>query len=157
MTTITDAVDEVMPGDIFFVDPFDIEVPEERTRHDPATDQAVLEMAMSFHTHGQRRPVVCRRQDDAKLVLDQGFIRMAAARLVRRGFKYFDSETKRQIEVKDRRFTLKVIIHDEPDLKSPENNVINGDYSHCPRKRRCNGRSSAARCYKSLQSTQTLE
>ena len=92
--------------DIFFVDPFTVEVPV-RSR-DKATDDEILAMAISLHVHGQRRAVECRNEN-GHLLLDHGFIRTMAARLIRSGFEYIDSETKEEVTVKDRRFTLKVV------------------------------------------------
>jgi hypothetical protein len=104
-------VDVVDPGDIFFLDPFAVEVPVGRKVK--ATDDAILEMAISFHKYGQRRAVECCNRE-GHLLLEHGYIRLMAARLTRSGFSYVDSETKQQVKVKDRRFALKAVLLSSP-------------------------------------------
>jgi ParB-like chromosome segregation protein Spo0J len=111
--------------DYFFVDPFEVEVREElRGRHKPPTDEQIVDMAVSMHTHGQRQPVEARKVENNRLRLNLGFTRTAAARLIRNGFKYLDPETNTELEIKDEEFKLKVVISDANDQKAFENNIV---------------------------------
>jgi hypothetical protein len=101
---------DVQPGDIFFVDPFAVEVREELRGGQQSTNDDIMDMAVSLHIHGQRRAVECRQIEDNRLLLDHGFTRTFAARLIRSGFKYIDTETKLEIKIKDKNFKLKVVI-----------------------------------------------
>ena len=94
-------------GDIFFVDPFAIEI--HRDLRDPPTSE-IRSMAVSMHLHGQRRAVECSKVEGDRLRLDHGFIRTAAARLICSGFTYMDPESRQDVKIKDKRFKLKVAI-----------------------------------------------
>ena len=99
--------DVVMRGDIFFVDPFAIDVHGDL--HDPPLPE-VTDMAVSMHLHGQRRVVECTKVDGHRLRLDHGVIRTRAAQLICSGFKYIDPATNKEVVIKDKRFKLKVVI-----------------------------------------------
>jgi hypothetical protein len=102
--------DDVQDGDLFFVDPSLIEVDEDLPgRQDPPAEE-VVDMAISLHTHGQRRAVECRRFGVNRFLLVHGFVRTAAARLIRTGFKYTDPETNTEVKVKDKRFKVWVVL-----------------------------------------------
>lgn len=110
MAVKVNAGDDLKRGDIFFVNPFEIEVREEnRGRQFPPTEEEIIELALSMFDKGNIEPVECRKFDDNRLMLTLGFTRMAAARLIRKGFK--DSEGN---EFCDAKFKLKVTL--APDL-----------------------------------------
>ena len=100
--------DDVKFDDIYFVDPFEIEILSRKVR----PDKEILDMAISMHTHGQRRAVECRRAEDGGLRLVHGSIRTYAARLIHSGFAYMDPVTNANLRVKDRKFRLKAVICD---------------------------------------------
>ncbi len=104
---------DVQPGDIYFVDPLDVEVDESIYNSPvwPTSDQ-IKAMAISLITKGQRVPVECRRFGDGGLRVTRGVTRTAAAWLIRKGFSYFDTETNHEVTIKDRDFRLKVLISD---------------------------------------------
>jgi hypothetical protein len=62
------------------------------------------------NNHPQRRTVECRKTNDDRLFLVHGFVRTAAARLIRSGFKYIDPETQAEVTVKNKRYKLWVSI-----------------------------------------------
>ncbi len=100
----------VQPDDIFFVDPFAVTIPDDCDQRDATATDAITTMAVSLHTHGQRRPVECRMMDDNSLLLVHGRTRTAAARLIRTGFRHFNPESQTDTKIKNRRFKLKVVI-----------------------------------------------
>jgi ParB-like chromosome segregation protein Spo0J len=120
MALKVNAGDDLKRGDYFFVDPFQVIVKEElRGRHKPPTDEAIIDMAESMMEHGQRQPVECRKVQDDRLMLNLGFTRTAAARVIRTGFVGSDGEKKQDAE-----FKLKVVISDANDEQAFKNNVV---------------------------------
>ncbi len=116
--------DDVQDGDLYFVDPFLIEVGEDLAgRQEPPTE-AVVEMAISLHTHGQRRAVECRRIGDNRFDLVHGRVRTAAARLIRTGFKYTDPETKCEVKVKDKRFKVWVVLLNANEQQASQHEMV---------------------------------
>lgn len=110
---------ETKRGDYFFVDPNNVIVKEDlRGRHKPVTDEAIIDMAISFSENGQRQAVECRRVEDQKLQLNLGFTRTNAARLLREGFEH-EGETYHDPE-----FMLKVQVVDCNDKEAFINNVV---------------------------------
>ena len=101
---------DIMPDDIFFVNPFDVETPPEKP-----TEAALLAMAMSMASLGQRRPVMCRRSPSGHLVIVHGKLRAAAARLIRKGFNVLDEESGVARSIRMPRFWLKSHILDDND------------------------------------------
>lgn len=79
---------ELTRSDTFRCDPFSIKVVEEnRGRRLPPTDEQVVDRALSMLEYGQLEPVECRKEPaDKSLVLNSGFTRVAASRLIRQGF-----------------------------------------------------------------------
>jgi ParB-like chromosome segregation protein Spo0J len=111
---------DVKRGDFFFVDPFQVIVKEElRGRHKPPTDEQIIQMAESMLEFGQRQPVECRKVEGNKLLLNLGFTRTAAARLIRTGFTGTDGKYKQ-----DAKFKLKVVVTDANDEQAFKNNVV---------------------------------
>ena len=83
------AGDDMKRGDLLLVNPFEIDVREElRGRHKPATEQEIIEMALSLYEFKQREPVECRVIENNRLRLNMGFRRTNAGRLLREGFDY---------------------------------------------------------------------
>jgi hypothetical protein len=116
MKTSVCADGDVRVFDVFFVAPSEIVISDDLCVASEPTDE-ILEMAVSLHTHGQRRPVECHKEEDGRLSLVHGFIRTAAARLIRSGFRCIDPDTKTEIVVRDRRFKLWVVITNLPETK----------------------------------------
>lgn len=111
---------DVVRRDYFMVNPFEITVKEElRGRHTPPTEQDIIEMAESLLDHGQQQPVQCRKFEGNKLLLNLGFTRMAAARLIVSGFT--DSTGT---ERKDEAFRLKVVLSDGNDKDAFVHNIV---------------------------------
>jgi ParB-like chromosome segregation protein Spo0J len=107
-------------GDLWFVDPYQVQVSEElRGRRRPPADDAIIEMACSLLEHGQLQPVLTRRDGQGRLVLTLGFTRTAAARLIRDGFTDPDGTERR-----DERFMLKAAVSDCSDQQAFTRNVI---------------------------------
>src|SRR4051812_22350646 len=93
--------------DYFFVDPFEVIVKEElRGRRKPPTEEAIIDMATSMNDHGQQQPVQVRKADNNRIMLNLGFTRTAAARLIRTGFVCEDEDGGVR-EIKDEEFKLK--------------------------------------------------
>lgn len=93
--------------EIYFVDPLSIVIPDEFADRDPPPEE-ILEMAVSIHRHGQRRPLECSKDASGRWVLVHGFIRLMAGRMILQGFKHFCDETNSEIETRDKRFRIKV-------------------------------------------------
>ena len=96
-------------SDLAFVDPLCIVIPEEFCDRDPPPDE-VLEMAVSLHRNGQRRPVECRKDPSGKWILVHGFVRVIAARMILNGFVFHCDESNSDQSVRDRRFRLIVTV-----------------------------------------------
>jgi ParB-like chromosome segregation protein Spo0J len=119
MATKINAGDDMKRGDFFFVDPYQVIVKDElRGRHTPPTEQQIVDMAMSMSDNGQRQAVECRKIENDKLLLNLGFTRTAAARLLREGF------TVEGKEYKDAEFKLKVVLSDANDEQAFKNNIV---------------------------------
>lgn len=110
MTTNSFIRGEVEQGDIFFVDPFSIEIGDERAVQNKQATDMIVEMAVSLFIHGQRRAVECRKSNDDRWLLQHGLLRTIAGRMICLGFKYKDPPTGAEIAVRDKRFRLKVVI-----------------------------------------------
>lgn len=107
-------------GDLFYVNPFEIEVREDlRGRIEAPLPEDIIDRAVSLLTHGQLQPVVCRRKPDNRLLLTAGFTRTAAARLIRDGFKDHDGK-----ECKDENFMIQVKVSDANDKEAFLQNVV---------------------------------
>lgn len=108
-------------GDLLFVDPFQVIVKEElRGRHKAPSEEQILQRALSMMTHGQIQPVDARKNADKQLVLNAGFTRTAAARLIRTGF--VNPETG--VEMKDEAFMLQLKVVDANDQEAFERNIV---------------------------------
>lgn len=123
MSKAINAGDDVKRGDFFYVDPFKVIVKEEnRGRAFPPTPEKIIEKALSMRDMGQIQPVVCRVVEDKKLMLDAGFTRTAAARLIRTGFDYKDENGEKQ-NYKDEDFKLKVVLQKGNDMDALLSNI----------------------------------
>lgn len=120
MAAKINAGNDVRRGDLFFINPFEIQVSEDlRGRRLPPPDDAIIEMACSLLDHGQQTPVNARRVKDNRLSLVAGFTRTAAARLIRDGFTDPDGNERR-----DANFALQVKVKDCNDREAFVANVI---------------------------------
>lgn len=118
------AGDDVKRGDLFFVDPFQVEVKEDlRGRCQPPCEDSVKNLAVSMLQHGQLQAVVARRVENNRLLLTAGFTRCAAARLIRTGFTHQDEHGENQ-DYKDEEFKLKVTVSDCNDEQAFVRNVV---------------------------------
>lgn len=109
----------VKRGDYFSVDPFEIVVREElRGRHKPPTDDRIVNRALSILDHGQIQAVECRRDEKHRLILNSGFTRTAAVRLIRTGFDY------EGVHYHDPDFMLKVLLTEANDATAFKRNVV---------------------------------
>lgn len=114
---------DVKRGDFFFVDPFSVIVKDEnRGRAFPPTPQQIIDKAVSILDQGQIQPVVCRCVQDNKLLLNAGFTRCAAVRLIRTGFEY---EGQR---FHDPEFKLKVVLQKGNDLDALKTNIAENQH-----------------------------
>ncbi len=88
MALQVNAGSDLKRGDLFGVDPREIDISEElRGRHKPPDEDTIIAMAESMLKYGQRQPVECRRiKPDLTLRLTAGFTRANAARLIVDGF-----------------------------------------------------------------------
>ncbi len=112
---------DVKRSDYFFVDPFEVHIREDlRGRSTPPSDSDIIDLAESLVDNGQRTPVECRRQPDKTLLLNAGFTRTVAARLIRKGFKRNDTGEPCQ----DADFALKVILSDGNDKEAFIHNIV---------------------------------
>jgi ParB-like chromosome segregation protein Spo0J len=107
--------------DLFHVNPFEIIVREEnRGRHLPPSKEAIVAMAESLLDNQQQQPIQCRRDPvDKRLILNVGFTRTAAGRMIVKGFT--DSNG---VERKDEDFKLKVTLSDANDEQAFKNNIV---------------------------------
>lgn len=126
MATKINVAHDFRRGDVFGIDPFDVEVREDlRGRHVPPDPEKVVERAISMYTYGQLQPVEVRRLADNRLLLTMGFTRTAAARLLRTGFDGPDPDkpdaTKRY---QDEKFLLRVTVADCNDEEAFQRNLI---------------------------------
>ena len=120
MASKINAGEDMKRGDLYFVDPYQIIVKEElRGRSKPPTEEQIIELAESMMNNGQRQPVECRKTSDSRLLLNLGFTRNAAARLIREGFTNFKGEHRQ-----DENFKLKVVISDANDEQAFYNNIV---------------------------------
>jgi ParB-like chromosome segregation protein Spo0J len=120
MATKINAGDDVKRGDFFWVDPTEVIVREElRGRQKPPTEADIISMAESLMDHGQRQPVECRKIENNRLLLNMGFTRTAAARLIRTGFIGTEGSERR-----DENFKLKVILSDGNDKDAFIHNIV---------------------------------
>lgn len=120
MATKINAGDDVKRGDFFWVDPTEVIVKEElRGRQKPPTEGDIISMAESLMDHGQRQPVECRKVENNRLLLNMGFTRTAAARLIRTGFIGTEGSERR-----DENFKLKVILSDGNDKDAFIHNIV---------------------------------
>jgi len=118
------AGDDVKRGDLFHVDPFQVEVKEDlRGRCQPPSHDYIAALAVSLLEHGQLQPVVARRNSDQRLVLTAGFTRCAAVRMIRKGFTYAPEGQEPQ-EYKDENFKLQVKVSDCNDEQAFIRNVV---------------------------------
>lgn len=109
-------------GDVFFVNPWEVNIKEGlRGRHIAPTEQQVIEMALSLKEHGQRQPVEGRKLVPSnRIQVILGFTRTNAARLIRKGFTAPDGTEHDP----DENFLLKVVLTDANDQKAFINNVV---------------------------------
>ena len=115
---------DVKRGDVFLVNPFEIEVKEDlRGRCTPPCEESVKDLAVSMLDYGQLQPVVARRVENHRLLLTAGFTRNAAARLIRTGFSHVDEAGQSQ-DYKDEEFRLKVTVSDCNDEEAFVRNVV---------------------------------
>ncbi len=107
-------------GDVFYLNPFDVEVREAlRGRKFPPTAEEILAMATSMHDDGLGTPVACRRVEQNKPQLVKGFTRCCAARMIREGFTGADGVQRHNPE-----FKLKACIVDCNDREALRSNII---------------------------------
>lgn len=79
-TTINTGDTKAGRTDLFLVDPEHVIVLESLNgRAYPHEDEAVSLLVESFHLHGQKQPVICRRDEENRLILVLGYRRHAAA------------------------------------------------------------------------------
>ena len=110
--------------DLHFVNPDDLYVKEElRGRCTPPTDEQIMNMAISLHDHGQIQPILARR-DGEKVAVVAGFTRVAASRLLRKGFTFENREYK------DELFLIKVSVADCNEEEAFRRNIV----ENCQRK-----------------------
>lgn len=117
----------VRRGDLFFIDPNEIEVKEDlRGRVIPPTEADIIQRAESMLQFGQLQPVEARRikENDNRLRLNMGFTRTAAARLIRKGFTGSDGTFKQDAD-----FALQVKVVTCNDEAAFERNVV--ENAHC--------------------------
>lgn len=120
MAVKINAGSEVKRGDMYFVDPYEIIIKEElRGRHTPPTPEQIMELAISMVENGQRQAVECRKTIGDRLLLNLGFTRTAAARLIRTGFE--DASGK---NYHDPNFLVKVTLSDANDEEAFYHNII---------------------------------
>jgi hypothetical protein len=107
------AANESIPqaDDLYLVDPCEIDLSGHGSRE--ATGAEVMAMAISLHQHGQRRAVECRKVDGDKIQLVHGFVRVAAARLIRAGFRYNDPVSGEERMVKENQFKVWAVLSGE--------------------------------------------
>jgi ParB/RepB/Spo0J family partition protein len=76
---------DVKRGDLLFLDPLEIIVPEGfNGRHFAHTPEAIRERAENMALRGQLQPIRIRRRADFKVEITSGFLRHAAALLLRK-------------------------------------------------------------------------
>lgn len=96
--------------DIWFTDPKDVIVPSKFADRDPESKE-VLEMAVSIHKHGLRKSIECSKDTMDKYTLVHGYVRLMAARMILRGFKYLCEETGSEVQVKkNKRYRITVVL-----------------------------------------------
>jgi ParB-like chromosome segregation protein Spo0J len=124
MAMKVEAGPDMRRGDCLFVDPYQIKVVEKlRGRHRSPDESAIIAMADSMLTYGQRQPVECRRVKDNKLQLVAGFTRMAASRLIRDGFL-----DQYGAERQDKAWMLKCVVVDANDEESFCHNLVENEH-----------------------------
>jgi ParB/RepB/Spo0J family partition protein len=105
-------------SDLYSVDPFSIVINEElRGRVKAPNDQAIMELARSFKEHGQIAPVEVRRAGK-ELLVNSGFTRTMAARLLVKGF------TLDGTEYQDEKFLLKVLVSNNNGEQAFLRNIV---------------------------------
>lgn len=129
------AGDDVKRGDVFFIDPAQVIVKNElRGRSRPPAPDAIIRRAINMLEVGQLQPVEARRVEQNHLMLNLGFTRTAAARLIREGFDhegvhYGDPQFMLQVRVVDcndeQAFIRNVVENAQRDQTSPIDDAMN--------------------------------
>jgi ParB-like chromosome segregation protein Spo0J len=113
------AGEDMKRGDVYLVDPYQIQVREDLRGRECPPMAAIVSLAASLYDHGQRQAVECRLLPDRRLQLVSGYTRNAAARLIREGFEDAEGNYRQNPA-----FLLKCLIVDRNDREAFIGNII---------------------------------
>ena len=123
MATKLNTEHDVKRGDVFELDLSDVTLGvNSRVIPSPDEDDKVRERAISIWEHGQKTPVLAHRDEQGRVVVDDGSRRYRAVALIRQGFEYVDADGFPR-DAKDPAFTLKVLV--DTKVKSAEAAFVN--------------------------------